>query len=1132
MRLSKFSKKWIAYICAIALVVAGFAYAPATTSADVDPSELNYTEVTSGDVTIGYAVAEQNIAGWAAFAFLDNGVTFQIAYSADNKKDDTTVKINDVETTSGAVSLIDTAIIKLNPTQMADDAYTKVEITTTTGSALMYIKRGDPAPGPTTEAPTGETVEPSTEAPAPEQLEWTELFDGIGEASVANTSTDTAYGATFEGFVTNNDWGGDSVWQGQARKAGIPVTNGTSYKVSVDLSATPAKNMRIQALTGGQYIEEDYAIDGDEHVDFYFTAKGNDVQIDIAFGSINDPGTYNIEIANMTIEEGEEPTTEAPTGETESPTVSPDNPYDDWVNTERNLALLGEPSHTGVEREGTISSLNDGVIDSWDGRYGITTNDTPGSFDIELDKAYDAASIDQVAVYWRAADANFYPSSYQVQFGYKGTFTTVATVSGSDTSGDIVTGWADEGRYVTHVDFTSDRLPSAPVDTVRIYVSTPVAYGCQAREVAVFSEDPQDAPEQPQAAAPASVQGDSPDYGTIAFSVTPGEDQDGYTYNVYAGDTLIGEGVEGNQDYVAYGFNPGDYTLKAVSIVAGMDPSDPVYSDTITVADPLDLFASDKNKAVGGAVTAVSSFYNDDYTLESSQCAVDGTPAAGEGAAVCIRTGAGQAATIDIDLQKDYDAKDLESFVLAYTNPRTYAANTQIGISADGEDYVEVANSEGFVPTKDGQLTANLIPNTSNAAGTFRYVRINLSGGVNGWGYCVNQIGVIVDDGEQPSTEAPSESPSVEPSTEAPSVEPSTEAPEPGIDMNIDILSPETDNNTAVGGYTVYSGGWANVTGKAGADENNSDHIKVVQNTNNNWERWGLQIIKSISGLTAGETYTVEWNIKADNNDGRVKPDFDGKGDTPTELTGDVQTLTGEVTANDAGVVKMVIGAGNVGYGNAIEYFQPILKDSEGTQVYPAEEPSTEAPTVEPSTEAPSESPTVEPSTEAPSESPTVEPSTEAPTVEPSTETPTVEPSTETPTEPITQAPTQKPTKAPTTTVAPTKLPDPVPVIRIPDKAKVKKAIKKKKSAKKIKVKIKKTKGAKGYQVAVYKTKKKAKKNKKALVKKYTTKTKLTIKSKKFKKKKKLYVKVRAYTLDGTVKVFGAWSKPKKTTKK
>ena len=125
----------------------------------------------------------------------------------------------------------------------------------------------------------------------------------------------------------------------------------------------------------------------------------------------------------------------------------------------------------------------------------------------------------------------------------------------------------------------------------------------------------------------------------------------------------------------------------------------------------------------------------------------------------------------------------------------------------------------------------------------------------------------------------------------------------------------------------------------------------------------------------------------------------------------------------------------------------------------------------------------------------------------------------------------------PTTTSAetPTAIPpsvvpeDPtaVPVVRVPDKATVKKAVKKK-SSKKIKITLKKAKGAKGYQVAVYKTKKNAKKTVKALKTTYTKKVKFSIKSKKFKKKKKLFVRARAYTFDGTQKLFGPWSKVKK----
>lgn len=126
--------------------------------------------------------------------------------------------------------------------------------------------------------------------------------------------------------------------------------------------------------------------------------------------------------------------------------------------------------------------------------------------------------------------------------------------------------------------------------------------------------------------------------------------------------------------------------------------------------------------------------------------------------------------------------------------------------------------------------------------------------------------------------------------------------------------------------------------------------------------------------------------------------------------------------------------------------------------------------------------------------------------------------------QPTTQAPTQAPTQKPTVTPVTTK----APVVAKPGKAKVKKAVKKKKSAKKIKITLKKVAGAKKYQVAVYKTKKNAKKNKKALVKKTITKLTATIKSKKLKGKKTVYVRARAWNAAG----FGAWSGVKKSKKK
>ena len=374
---------------------------------------------------------------------------------------------------------------------------------------------------------------------------------------------------------------------------------------------------------------------------------------------------------------------------------------------------------------------------------------------------------------------------------------------------------------------------------------------------------------------------------------------------------------------------------------------------------------------------------------------------------------------------------------------------------------------------------------------------------------------------EEPSTEAPSvepstEAPSVEPSTEAPSVEPSTEAPTfvPGIFTPIDpdnftVVEEIVEEGQVTGrwfqvsGYEVYLGYWDNASGQAMIDSSDPDTIKFQQLSSNWWSEWGTQVRKTVSGLKAGEEYTLTLSLKGSVADGKYVTS-----DNPAQIpiTTDAQTVTIKATADDNGDAKFTIGTGYIGTACAMDFTDVVVKDSEGTQVYPSEEPSTEAP----------------------SESPTVEPSTEAPTVEPTTEAPTQEPTTQAPTqEPTTQAPTQQPTAAPT--VKPSVIPTPVPVVKVPGKAKIKKVYKKKKSAKKIKLKIKKIKGAKGYQVAVYKSKKKAKKNKKALVKKYVkNKKKVTVKSKKLKGKKKLFIRARAYVLDGNKKVFGPWSKVKK----
>ena len=62
----------------------------------------------------------------------------------------------------------------------------------------------------------GITVQPQT-ANAAEALEWSELTDGLGKATIKDTSTEEVRGAEYKGFETDRSWGGDSKWQGQAK---------------------------------------------------------------------------------------------------------------------------------------------------------------------------------------------------------------------------------------------------------------------------------------------------------------------------------------------------------------------------------------------------------------------------------------------------------------------------------------------------------------------------------------------------------------------------------------------------------------------------------------------------------------------------------------------------------------------------------------------------------------------------------------------------------------------------------------------------------------------------------------------------------------------------------------------------
>ena len=284
------------------------------------------------------------------------------------------------------------------------------------------------------------------------------------------------------------------------------------------------------------------------------------------------------------------------------------------------------------------------------------------------------------------------------------------------------------------------------------------------------------------------------------------------------------------------------------------------------------------------------------------------------------------------------------------------------------------------------------------------------------------------------------------------------------------------------GNWEYYFGDWNASQGKVAVDSENPNRVAIVA-TNSLWhDAWGTQIKFVAEGLTPGATYTISYDIIADNNDGKIKT---SASDAEIALVAGKQTVSRTDAADENGKLELAVGMGWVGLNNKLIMENLKVVDAEGNEVNPKPDKPDE-------TTTPSD----------PVETTTPSDSDE-------TTTPSKPDETTAPSEPKTDNPT----------VAPTAAPKKVSV----SKVKVKSASKKK-ASKKVKISLKKVKGAKKYQVQISKTKK----FKKVLVKKTVKKAKFTIKSKKIKNKKKLYVRVKAVKVVGGKSYKGKWSRAKK----
>ena len=276
----------------------------------------------------------------------------------------------------------------------------------------------------------GITVQPQT-ANAAEALEWSELTDGLGKATIKNTSTEEVRGAEYKGFETDRSWGGDSKWQGQAKVNDVTVEAGQAYKVSLDVSSTPAKKILVQTLSGGEYVEKEYDTTVG-HIEQTFAANNDKVNIVVAFGSFSDDevGKYDVSISNFKLEKTEK--------------------SEEQIEKERVEALLTGDENIAKGKTAFSNSVKkkdyqpeeafDGNLGS---RYAATSYESGVTLGVDLGKTYKVSSV---AFKWE----NAYATEYNIQVSKDGkAYDTVKTMTADKAETiEVPLDEAVEARYV------------------------------------------------------------------------------------------------------------------------------------------------------------------------------------------------------------------------------------------------------------------------------------------------------------------------------------------------------------------------------------------------------------------------------------------------------------------------------------------------------------------------------------------------------------------------------------------------------------------------------------------------------------------------------------------------------------
>lgn len=140
-------RRAVSIVLALAMVITSLSYTPKTVEAAEDYSGLSFTEVVGMNGSYAWNLKENNIAGFSGTPEFYGQNYMKIVYSDHNKTEDTKITVDGVPKTLSDEEVFEQALgmTTFLVSALSDNNYHELVITTTTGKAVIILKKGTPS---------------------------------------------------------------------------------------------------------------------------------------------------------------------------------------------------------------------------------------------------------------------------------------------------------------------------------------------------------------------------------------------------------------------------------------------------------------------------------------------------------------------------------------------------------------------------------------------------------------------------------------------------------------------------------------------------------------------------------------------------------------------------------------------------------------------------------------------------------------------------------------------------------------------------------------------------------------------------------------------------------------------------